>query len=287
MLYHGLKLLPDEKGEFHFGIVSLMVFCLPMVWLNIPPEERPQEFLKRFNKRSYLQRVQKSKDTIWKIHTAIRYLSNYITIAKNEENYAFDGAPIEKAAIYFNAIDDIPYHFDSLISYTRILVDCISSTIPYFYETKTHIVSEGFRQQKKWFLKNRLFDSEYTSILSSKTAWFDVLAGKKPKGYRDILFHQFATYQTGKIRYPNGKYKLIISLVTADGFATSDLIQSITNLLSDFFSYLDDTYKLFGNRILQEINMNVPGKLEDMSIINGFSGNKNLQQDYRFYPLIE
>lgn len=244
--------------------------------------------LARFDNSAYWQCARKCQDTVHKLNKAVFNLGRCMDIYERQEEYMFDGTSLEKAGIFLRASDDLPYHFDSLLSYLRILADCVSFAIPFFYDTKESIANRSFREHQVWFTKKKpSFDREYSSVLHEKAAWFDELAGKQPKGVRDLVFHQFATYQLGMIGYKTDESRISVDLVTPDGIRGPDFLFTVDAIIVSFFSYLDATYELFGERIAREFGSFLTGSLEERSVFMKFTSFPSLQSNYRLYPLIE
>jgi hypothetical protein len=241
--HHGLYIDSPEHGELRFGIVKLIEGRQSFLWLDFPNlKEAQQKSIKRFNNRTYWQCAEKCHDTAFKFSQALYKLSNSLAIIENQDKYCYDGATMEIAVIYFQAIREAPYHLDAFISYLRILADCISFALPFFYETKESIPNRGFRDQMKWFINTKpTFDPEYTAILRENTKWFDLLAGKaeagsSEKGIRDLNYHNFATYQIGGAVLPNGRHEVFVSQVASKGIVHQNVLLTLEDLLEDFFS---------------------------------------------------
>jgi len=287
--YHGIVVNNDNSGQLRFGIEPLIGNCQSWVWnfkKDLP--DTIKESLKRFNNRAYWQCAKKCKDTVYKINKAVYNLGRCIDVFEHQEEYSFDGAPIDKAAKYFKASDDIPYHLDSLISYLRILADCIAFAIPFFYRTDESIANRSFRDQRKWFLEKKPdFDEKYSDILKHYSLWFDKLAGKSPKGVRDVMFHNFGTYQLGCAHFPDGKNEIFINQITSEGILDQDLAFTLTEIIYGFFSYLDQTYSLFGVRIAEEFSPFITSDLVKRSVFMIFKNFDNFRKKYRLYPIIE
>ena len=287
--YHGLIIQTSQSGQLRFGIEPLICGCESWIWSfekNLP--SKIKKSLKRFDNRTYWQCAEKCRDTIHKINKAVYNLCYNIDIFERKEEFVFNGAPIEKYQKFFKALEDIPYHLDSLVSYLRVLADCIAYAIPFFYNTKESIANRSFRAHRKWFIeKNPTFDPDYTEVLENYSLWFDKLAGKDPKGVRDIIYHQFGTYQIGLTILPNGKNDIFINQITSEGITDPDLTFTITEIINGFFTYLDETYSIFGARILEEFSPLIEKDLEKRSVFMNFKEIPNLREKYRFYPLIE
>jgi len=289
--HHGLYIDGPEHGELRFGIVELIGRRQSWLWLDFPNlKEAQRKSIQRFNNRTYWQCAAKCRDTAFKLSKALYKLSNSLTIMEDRDKYSYDGAPIETAATYFQAMHEAPYHLDAFISYLRILADCISFALPYFYETKESISNRGFREQMKWFINTRPnFDPEYMAILQEHTKWFELLAGKaeagsSEKGIRDLNFHNFATYQIGGTALPNGRHEVLISQVTSKGIVHQNVLSTLEDLSEDFFQYLDRVYDLFTGRFSSEIpeyDWRSPGNSLLMNIAM-----PEIRSKYRLYPLI-
>lgn len=289
--YHGLYINDLEHGEIRFGIVELIGRRQSWLWSDFPRLTQEQrKSIQRFNNHTYRQCASKCRDTALKLIHALYKLSNSLIILEGHDKYCYDGAPMETAAIYFQAIQDTPYHLDAFISYLRIIADCISFALPFFYETKKSIPNRGYREHLKWFTKTTpSFDPEYTSILQRKTKWFELLAGKadpgsSAKGIRDLNFHNFATYQIGGYILPIGHHEVQISQVTSTGIANQNVLSTLEDLLDDFFQYLDCVYDLFIGRFRSEIpeyDWYSPSNSILMSLEM-----PEIRSKYRLFPLI-
>jgi hypothetical protein len=287
--YHGLVVDTPESGQLRFGIEPLIGSCQSWVWKfekDLP--KAIQNTLKRFDNLVYWQCAKKCKDTVHKINKAIYNLGFCMDIFERKQEFAFNGAPIDKAAIYFKASDDIPYHLDSLISYLRVLADCIAFAIPFFYRTQESIANRSFREHRKWFMEKKPdFDPDYKAVLMYHSFWFDKLAGKSPKGVRDVIFHNFGTYQLSCTHFPNGNTEIFINQITSEGIKDQDLTFTLREIITGFFTYLDKTYSIFGTRIAEEFSPFVTLDLEKTSVFMNFKKSPNLREKYRLYPLIE
>lgn len=289
--YHGLFINSPTHGELRFGIIELINRRQSWLWVEYPNLTKIQhEAIRRFHKSIYWQCAAKCHDTAMKLCLSMYKLSCDLIIIDNKNKYCFDGAPLDTAAIYFQAMNDVPYHLDSFISYLRILADCICFALPFFYQTKEHIPSRSFRDQIKWFIKTKPdFDPEYAKILNDHTYWFDLLAGKSEmdntqKGIRDLNFHNFAIYQLGFYPLPNGQHQISISQVVGSGIAHQNILSTIEEIIQDFFEYLDLVYKLFIGRFLIEIP-EYDWDSEDKSVLMGLEM-EDIKRKYRFFPLI-
>lgn len=286
MNYHGLEIFDEDTCYFLFGMESLISKCQSWLWRsNKNLSEKNLVSLQRFDNRTYWQCAKKTRDTILKIDKAIRYLGNCIDNFENMDEYMKNGVPLEEAAPFLNASDDIPYHLDSLISYLRILADCISFATPFFYKTNKSIANRSFRDHRKWFIKTEpKFDPLYTDILKNHSEWFVKLAGKNPKGIRDILFHRFGTYQLGLRKMQNGKNEIVVHQITSEGVKDPDLTFTLESIINGFFNYLDQTYKLFAPRIIDELHPHITDDLRKLSIIIKITNCGNRRTEYQLYP---
>jgi len=285
--YHGIKILSEKSCEYHFGMVRLIEFCNPLGWIGENKTEKTKSFLRRFDNRVYWQCARKCRDTVWKIHTAVIYLSDYVHIFEKRDKYMYDGAPPEEWSVFMNASDEIPYHLDSLITYIRILADCIAFSVPFFYRTNKRIAYRSFREHRNWFLKiDNKFDPAYSHILENQTSWFEKIAGKEPQGIRDIVFHNFGTYQLGDSLFSDGKTKIRIELVSSKGVIVPEVTFTLEEIIHGFYDYLDAIYILFGNRIFEEISPEISKSINNMSLFATFQTIENIQDRYLFYPQI-
>lgn len=289
MKYHGINKVDDNKAYFCFGIEYLISRCQDFLWRSI--EDLPdslRDSLERFNNRTYWQCAKKTRETVFKIDKAITEIGKCIVNFENKNYPGFEKNSPEGFHSLVKVSGDIPYHFDSLISYLRILADCISFAIPFFYRTSKSIANRSFRDHRKWFInKQPNFDQEYHQILKDNTEWFDQLAGKEPKGIRDILFHNFATYQFGYKLTPTGKNELFVYQVTSKGLREPNLNFTIGEIITGFFHYLDNVYELFGSRIVQEFHPYIERDLGKLSEFYKISNLSDENDYYRLYPDIE
>lgn len=285
--YHGLRLLGPDSGELRFGIAQLIGICQSWRWSgNQDVSPSLKETLRRFHNRNYWQCAAKCKYTVHKLNKAVCYLGRGMDTFESE--FVYDGAPMEKAGKWFQAADDVPYHLDSLLAYLRILADCVAFAIPFFFRTREGIACRSFRDHRKWFLEKRPdFDPAYASVLREETNWFDNLAGKDPKGVRDLHFHKFATYQLGTVNYPTGERTISVQQVTSEGIRDPELTFTLTAIIANFFVYLDSVYALFSDRLAEECAHLISGSLQERSVFMTYTGCRDLQKQYRLYPLIE
>jgi hypothetical protein len=288
---HGLIIDTPNHGTLKFGIVDLIRKRQSVLW-NVFPNisEEQRQSIKRFDKRAYYQCANKCNNTVFDLNKALYKLGNSLLIAENQDTYCYDGAPMETAGIYFEAMNDIGYHLDAFISYLRILVDCISFALPFFYETTIKIKNTGFREQMKWHLKTQPdFDPEYSTILREQTKWFELLAGREingisHKGIRDLNFHNFATYQIGQTVLPDGRHQILVSQVAINGVVHNDVLSTLEDLIEDFFYYLDRVYDLFTKRFSIEIPTYDWFAPSNSVLVN--LEMPDIQSKYRLYPLL-
>lgn len=290
--YHGLIIDKPNHGILKFGIVELIRIRQSFLWSdfsNITSEQK--KMINRFNKQTYWQCSNKCNDTLDKLNTALYKLGNCFLIAENKDKYFYDGAPLETATIYLGAMKEIPYHLDAFITYLKILVDCISFAIPFFYVTSQNIPNRSFRDQMKWFVNKKPgFDPEYTKILQEQIKWFSLLAGKEidgssDKGIRDVNFHNFGTYQIIEADLPNGRHQVQVSQVWSQGIIHSDVLGTLEDLVEDYFYYLDRVYELFAQRSsieIPEFDWFAPANSVFMNIEMS-----DIQSKYRLYPIIK
>lgn len=287
--YHGLVLHGTDCGEFRFGISQLINRCQSWCWVGTGDMSTSlKETLARFRNRTYWQCARKCNDTVHKLNKAVSYLGRGMDTFERHDEFVIDGEPIEAAAVWFQDADDLPYHLDSLLTYLRILADCVAFSVPFFFRTNVSIANRSFRDQRKWFMEKRPdFYPAYTSVLRDQTEWFDKLAGKTPKGVRDLHFHQFATYQLGWVTTQTGEQIISVQQVTADGIVHPDLVFTISAIIEEFFAYLDAVYTLFNDRLAQECTSLMEGSPEERSVFMRYTGFSELRSRYRLYPLIE
>lgn len=290
--HHGLKIIDSTHAELRIGIVRLIEQRQSWLWIgenNLSEDQHA--ILKRFNNRGYWQCCSKIRDTCFKMIYALNRLGSAILVMENCDTYAFDGAPIDHAAIYYSAIDEAPYHLDAYISYLRIFADCISFALPFFYVTTGSISNNSFRDQKKWFLeKMPTFDPEYSGILKTQTKWFDLLAGNEDstggqKGIRDLNYHRFATYQFGSRPLPNGHHQILISHVTAQGIQQPDLLATLEELTHDYFQFLELVHAHFAKLASEEFPQH-PWSSEERSILVNLEM-EAVSEKYRLFPTID
>ena len=287
--YHGLVLRGTDCGEFRFGISQLIDRCQSCRWFGTEDMSTSlKETLARFHNRTYWQCACKCNDTVHKLHKAVSSLGRGMDTFERHDEFVFDGASLDTAAVWLQAADDLPYHFDSLLSYLRILADCIAYSVPFFYRTKESIPNRSFRDQRKWFVERCPdFDPAYTSVLREQTAWFDKLAGKVPRGVRDLHFHRFATYQLGWVTCRTGERTISVQQITAGGIEHPDLTFTLSAIIGEFFAYLDAVYILFSDRLTKECTSLMEGSLEERSVLMRYTGIPELRTRYRLCPLIE
>jgi hypothetical protein len=278
-------------GELRFGVVVLIGRPQSWLWFDFSNlTETQRKSIQRFYNPAYWQCAAKCRDTAFKLTESLYKLSHSLSIMENQQQYNYDGAPIETAAVYYQALQDAPYHLDAFISYLRILADCICFALPFFYQTRESITNRSFRDQMRWFLEKKpKFDEEYTAILRKHTSWFELLSGKgeaegSEKGIRDLNYHHFATYQFGSTVLPNGQHQILISQVTSKGIVHQNVLATLEEITYDLFEYLDRVYELFVGRFSSEIPQ-YAWNLEANSVLMKLKM-EEMQSKYRLYPLI-
>lgn len=137
-------------------------------------------------------------DSITKYNDSLIKLTYAASLFRTcEIDFAKSKQGISGGRVTNHQIGDIAQlYIDSMLFYIRILADCYSEIVPYFYiKNQNNIKRDSFRDQQKWFLQyGKELDAEYCDILENKTAWFDKIAGKNPIGARDAIVHKNATY---------------------------------------------------------------------------------------------
>jgi hypothetical protein len=94
------------------------------------------------------------------------------------------------------------------------------------------------------------FDAAYASILRANHLWFDVLAGKDPKGLRDVVVHHSAVYQFGWSEPDtNVPFELKAGLYTDAGFVEQDLVEALRKITGGWFAFLDAAWRHFMFRL--------------------------------------
>lgn len=253
MYYHGIEFYNDQKGRYYFGF-NRLIELFSMYPIDIGPQicASDRDKLKRFRRQHFHYLQTKFKDTFRKFNKATGKLGNMIPILQNDPFMNRKSIPMEEAAPYYQAIDDFPFYLDSLLAYFRILGDLVAKVIPYFYDTREKLPTRSFRDHYNWFTKkNRNFDPKYSEIVKANDCWFNTLAGKNPKGMRDLNFHDLAVYQLGWSVYPSGERIFHASQVAPNTLNVGDVLPRIERAVASFFNYCEVSFLHF-THILEE-----------------------------------
>lgn len=189
--------------------------------------------------------AEKLWDTVWKINRVAEMVEG----SRQNIRELKDAMPSEEFSQHMLALTDIPIHLETLIYFLRVFADCIANVTPYFYGSKgKEMTRQSFREQRKWFIsKCPDFDSQYARILSSETAWFDVLAGNaQHPGLRNALVHYRGGIQL--IYRPAGpveQAKVMAHLYSDYRSFCSDLFPVLTRVVRELFIFLDSYLEYF------------------------------------------
>jgi hypothetical protein len=152
-------------------------------------------------------------------------------------------------------MSDTTIYLDSLLFYFRITADIVAKLVPFLYPKSPQIPTRSFRDHIAWYRRSPTFDSEYSSILATSIDWFELLAGKHPKGFRDVLTHYLGNYQFGwRNAGPPESFEFKASMMSELGYASTDLIPDIKAIGRGLFLYLDKTFTHFSRLIRSQFN---------------------------------
>lgn len=258
--YHGIECNnTDNTGWFRLGILRLLHW-LSQGNFRAPVSSANQgrlEWTRKWRQRRFCQITTKFQDTFWKFDRAAGHFNRCVGTVKLHH----ESRQREDLERFLNALRDIPLYLDLMLFYLRIQADCVASAIPYFYKQQAPIAERSFRDQVKWFTKTRPdFDPEYTAILNSNLDWFELLAGKDPKGLRDVIVHQCGTFQLGWSRHDGADdIELRASLVGNARIVHDNVVPALKSMVTDYFVYLDRIFAYFSAKLRVELgNEGVP-----------------------------
>ena len=243
MIQHGIEL--DTGGKpiwLRFGMLRLMHHLLGLHRNSIAESSR-------FRRSNYIHGVGYFQACFWKFNRVADHIGRCRVAIKRwvefEANHGPDGISAHDPefdiyAAHLDATADLPLHLDSLLFYLRIQADALARLVPYLYNTQEHIPTKSFRDQARWFSqRNPDFDPGYASILQQHSAWFETLAGDKPKGLRDVVVHQGGSYQLGwTVPEGDSTFHLTASLLTHSGFREEDLISALRDINYGWCTFL-------------------------------------------------
>jgi hypothetical protein len=253
--YHGIQYEDDnDTGCFRLGMMRLLhwltTFDIPKAQKKSEQGDRP-EWTQAWRNRRFSQATKKFQDAFWKLDRAASHFAQCVDTIKLHR----EPKSLEAAGRLQNALADTPLYLDSILFYLRIQADSLANAIPFFYETRPQIADRSFRDQVKWFRKKKPdFDPDYTAILETDLGWFDVLAGKSPKGLRDIVVHQRGVYQIGW-RKPREleDFEILVSLTSDARIVHDNVVSTLKSLVGSYFIYLDKTYAHFVDYLRSEV----------------------------------
>ena len=149
MNLHGVEISDESHADYYFGLQRLIdAFAVPVQASQDSLSVSERDAIRRFSRENFVNLHIKFRDTFYKFNKAATKLGNLFDDANIS---VYDGQPLTEAAPHFNALADIPFYMDSLITYFRILADLIAKIIPYFFVTTDRIPTKSFRDHKKWF----------------------------------------------------------------------------------------------------------------------------------------
>jgi hypothetical protein len=275
--HHGIY--RDEStnsGWFHFGFLRLLHFLVGAFRMpKWPSGEKSYVWTDKWLDRKFDQATNKFQDTFWKFDRAAGYFGDNVETIKRHH----DSRDMETFAKHLSALSDTPLYLDMMLLYLRIQADCLANVIPNFYgqQAKSQSISrDSFRNHFKWFTQKRAdFDPEYSTILLANHRWFELLAGESHgQGLRDIVVHQRGTYQLGwTMPDATNDFRFRASIVGDSGFVCDDLVPTLQEIVSGYYSFLDQIFLYFSNQIRIT--------LQDNSILAG----NTVTQYYRFEGL--
>lgn len=238
--FHGLLSTPSGSVEYRFGFSALLGF----IWT------------------SQLS-VGKSTRRAWPFRPIDRKFVHLQGAALNLAHKLERAAAMyaEKASLYAEAVlteseaqreEELAILLDAIVVYLRILPDLLAGVTPYLYPRHSP-PSHSFRDHLKWFTNpSATVDPSYAEILDRHRKWFELLAGKNPKGIRDLLVHRF-----GRFQFPvmsgsgSARGQVSADLVSTAGYHVdaNELLPSIT---SGLFAFLDEYVIHFNDKIIGE-----------------------------------
>lgn len=200
-----------SRYELNFAAASLFGF----IWAGTLPisEGQIRKWTLRPIDKRFVHLQSALREVVWKLGRAARL---YADAARTF------GQAVVRRDTAFEVQQDLSIYLDSVVVYLRIIPDIWSGLLLYLYERSVgDIAHHSFRSHYQWFLDRPSVDPGYTEILRNHLHWFELLAGKKPKGIRDTLVHHFGRFQHPVIiEPPELAGRVGADLVSTSGYVT-------------------------------------------------------------------
>lgn len=256
-LVHGVEL--DREGSprwMRFGILRLLIH---LAGANVT-EPSVQDWLKRLHSDAFRHQTAHFLQCFHKFDRA----AGHVARCREAVNSALgrfservrrgdipppsdpDRLAVEEA----NA--DLLLYLDGMLFYLRIQADSYAQLVTFFYPGRDtgKISSRSFREQFDWFTKkNPDDDPDYASVLRANGKWFDRLAGREPKGLRDVVIHQGGMLNPGWAKPEGGPIEARTALYTSRGIVEPDVFGALREITSGWFAFLDAAWLHFVERL--------------------------------------
>lgn len=246
-----------------------------------PREPRFPAWTVKWRTAAFSRRVKALQATFWKLDRSASHLGSRLSFI--DEHLRVQDLSFTPE--FLDAMSDTAVFLDALILYFRITADIVAKLIPFLYPDPPQMPTRSFRDQVTWYRKSPDFDHDYLDILDTSLEWFHTLAGKNPKGLRDVLVHYLGDYQFGwRDGLPSGPKEFKASLTSELGYASQDLIPDLTAMARGFFLFLDRAFRHFSRLIRAQFDWQF--LLPDSAIAEFFDFEEGAMPSVWLYPSI-
>lgn len=254
--FHGIEqATPDHEGHFHFAVGNFFLTLHYMYFGVRAASKQPPPWPDKWLDATFCQACMKLADTFAKVDVVARLLGR-----AHHEVGEFKGAKqLEQYFRHLDALKTIPIYLDIILVYLRIFADCLANLTPNLYGQSGKVITkkyrESFHKHRNWFKSKRnTLDPTYANILDQHTNWFDILAGEKGKGLRDIDIHFRGIFQLSyTVDTAPNQTEILAGLYGDKGWVDSDVLQTLKDLVADLFLFLDHYVTHFNEKVRQEI----------------------------------
>lgn len=259
-LVHGIEL--DEEGNpawLRFGILRLLY---KMYFTNAAGPS-VQDWLQRLHSMAFRHQVSHFQQCFSKFDRAAGHAARCRDAVDpvfgryNERISRGETVPLEDSdrLAMDEANADLPLFLDAMLFYLRIQADAYAKLMPdFFYQRPEakYMPSDSFRKHLTWFTEKMPdFDPAYASILKANHKWFDRLAGRHPKGLRDVVIHQSGMLAVGWTKPEDGPIEPRTALYRSSGVVEENVFGALQEITAGWYAFLDAAWHLFVPRLTE------------------------------------
>ena len=273
----------QANGYFLFGFLRL---CQTLSTRHIRKPGSPREdpfpaWTLQWRVPVFLRTVMSLQGTFWKLDRSASHLGSRVEFI----NRHLRTAGLAFTPELLDALSDAAIFLDLLLFYLRITADIVAKIVPFLYPNRPQIATRSFRDHVAWYRKSPDFDPEYCSILEASIGWFDLLAGKRPKGLRDVLAHYPGEYQFGwRGDAAADPVEFKATMISELGSASEDVIPDLKAIARGLFLYLDKAFVHFSTLIRSQLSQDF--LLPDRAVAHFFEFEDPMPSLW-LYPTVE